>query len=98
MNNIQAVSGRTFNVGGGNFSSASLQELTTLCRDITGNTIPIRSVTENRPADLRIYISDNTRIETASGWSPTTPIGDSLQEIFEWIRKDERILKPILDK
>ena len=98
MDNMNTVNGQTFNAGGGNFSSASLQELTVHCQHITGNTIPIHSVAENRPSDLRIYITDNTRIQAVSGWSPRIPLADSLQEIFDWIRKEEALLRPVLDK
>ncbi|MDR3715414.1 MAG: NAD-dependent epimerase/dehydratase family protein [Puia sp.] len=97
MNNMEKIDGQTFNVGGGDFSSASLRELTIHCQRITGNMIPIRPVPENRPSDLRIYMTDNARIQAASGWSPTIPLADSLEEIFDWIRREEALLKPILD-
>jgi CDP-paratose 2-epimerase len=50
------------NVAGGLENSASLQELTALCQEITGNTIQIASVTENRPSDLRIFIADCSKL------------------------------------
>lgn len=97
MNNMEKVNGQTFNVGGGSFSSASLMELTDWCRKITGNTIPVKPVLDNRPADLRIYMTDNSKITDATGWAPAFTVGETLEEIFQWIRKNEGALKPILD-
>ena len=51
-----------FNIGGGMANSASLVEMTSLCEKITGNKISIGSIIENRPADLRMYISDNSKM------------------------------------
>jgi CDP-paratose 2-epimerase len=96
INNMEKISGQTFNVGGGQFSSASLRELTAYCREITGNTIPIHSVLENRASDLRIYMTDNKKIHSFSGWSPAIGIKATLEEIYNWIKSEENILKPIL--
>ena len=57
-------------MGGGLERSVSLKELTEICRQLTGNTIPIRKVTLERPADLKIYITDSLKIKSVSGWSP----------------------------
>jgi len=40
---IAKLRGEIFNVGGGNFSSLSLLETTNLCREISGNTVDIKS-------------------------------------------------------
>ncbi len=89
-------SGETFNVGGGNEVSLSLLELTLLCEKITGNHIHIDKVIESRQADIRIYITDNSKIINASGWTPQIGVEQILQEIFIWIRDNEQSLKPIL--
>ncbi|MFN3917731.1 MAG: NAD-dependent epimerase/dehydratase family protein [Flavobacteriales bacterium] len=89
-------SGKIFNAGGGLKSSASLQEMTTICQEITGNKIVIDSEIENRPADLRIYITDNTKIISEIGWSPKKGVKDVFVDVFNWIRDNEESLKPIL--
>lgn len=50
------------NVAGGLECSASLQELTTLCQEITGNAIEIAGIPDNRANDLRIFIADCTKL------------------------------------
>ena len=81
--------GQTFNVGGGTDSSLSLAEATELCRDITGNTVPIHRVEQNRPADLKLYITDNGRVRRATGWEPRRTPRETLQAIYDWIRAEE---------
>jgi CDP-paratose 2-epimerase len=48
LHNMDKVNGEILNVGGGVEVSASLQELTQICQEVTGKTIPINKVTENR--------------------------------------------------
>lgn len=88
--------GRVFNAGGGLTGSASLREMTEICERITGNRIDIGSVSENRPADLRVYISDNSKIEGEIGWSPKIGVERIFADIFEWICANESTLEPIL--
>jgi CDP-paratose 2-epimerase len=89
-------SGRVYNAGGGLSCSASLQEMSTICSEITGNKIKIDSDPVNRPADLRIYISDNTRILSETGWKPEKDAKAIFADIYNWIRQNESQLKPIL--
>ena len=56
------VNGETFNVGGGTDISLSLLELTGLCQELSGNRIQIDSESQNREADIRIYISDCKKV------------------------------------
>ena len=58
--------GRVYNVGGGNDVSASLLELTEICRRETGREIPIAEVPETSSVDLRIYVGDSRRVEAIS--------------------------------
>jgi CDP-paratose 2-epimerase len=67
-----------------------------MCEKITGNRIEIGNVIEGRQADIRIYITDNTKIKKISGWQPQIMSEQILQEIFEWIRNNEKNLKAIL--
>ncbi|MEY3051614.1 MAG: hypothetical protein RLY31_1399 [Bacteroidota bacterium] len=89
--------GKVYNVGGGLAGSTSLQEMTTLCRQITGNEVPVRPELQGRPADLRIYLSDHAKITRETGWRPEKSTSDILTDIFHWIRANETTLKPILD-
>ena len=86
---------RLFNVGGGTASSLSLLETTALCAEITGNNVAIESVPENRPADLKLYITDNTRVGDAIGWRPRKTAKETLVDIFTWIHDSEDLVRRI---
>jgi CDP-paratose 2-epimerase len=96
IGDFERYRGQVFNVGGGAEYSLSLAECTTLCREITGNSILIASEAGVRPADVRIYISDTTKLRAVAGWSPKLGAKALLTDIFDWIQKDEAALKPLL--
>lgn len=96
LHHIEKFDGQTFNVGGGRNVSSSLQELTHFCQEISGNTIPIEPVPDNRKADIRIYISDCSRIRDLTGWEPKRTVQQTLLDIYSWIKENEHQLKPIL--
>ena len=96
IHEIEKFSGKVYNAGGGLKTSTSLLEMTRLCAEITGNKLQIGSELENRPADLRIFITDNSRIEREIGWKPLKKVEDILTDTFNWINKNEKQLKNIL--
>ena len=96
LNSIEKLSGSIFNVGGGWEVSVSLKELTQLSQQYTGNTIPISSVMENRPADIRIYLTDNSKVIKATGWKPEITVENIIEEIVFWIKNNEKQLEGVL--
>lgn len=96
LHNWDKVNGKVYNVGGGLEVSASLLEMTGICRQISGNEIDIQGVVEDRAADIRIYVTDNTLVTTETGWKPQKSVNDIFAEIYAWIRNNEESLKPIL--
>ena len=87
--NLSSLSGEIFNVGGGADHSLSLRETTALCREITGKAIPIQHREDNRPADLKLYITDNRRVTAATGWQPRRCPRTTLTAIHDWIEAEE---------
>jgi CDP-paratose 2-epimerase len=96
MHQIDKFNGQTYNVGGGREISASLQEMTKTCEMISGNKINIQAIPETRKADIRLYITDNTRISSVTGWAPRITVSEILEDVFLWIKNNEQQLKPIL--
>lgn len=96
IEHLEALSGGLYNVGGGREISVSLSELTGLCETSTGKSIDIASVAETRDADIPLYLTDNTRITEATGWVPTISPDAIIEEIVEWLREHEALLRPIL--
>lgn len=96
MHHLDEINGEIFNVGGGTEISLSLNEMTTLCEEITGNKIPIKQVPENRTADIRIYITDNSKVTAKTGWKPQISPKQIFSEIYKWIKENEQQLASIL--
>jgi len=97
IDHLDTLSGSLFNVGGGVAVSASLLELTRLCQEVTGKTIPIASEPETRAADIPWYITDNNKIYRTTGWQPEKSVPDIVEDIFCWIKDHEESLRPILN-
>jgi CDP-paratose 2-epimerase len=97
IHNLETFEGQIFNVGGGLEVSFSLKELTSLCEDITGNKIPIQSVPENRAADIRIYVTDNSKINHFTAWRAKRNVETLIKETFDWMKTNEKSLKQILN-
>lgn len=96
IHQIEKFEGKVYNVGGGLENSASLLEMTKICEKITGNSIQIASEKETRTADLRIFITDNSRIETEIGWKPKKSVETVFRDIYNWIQANEKQLESIL--
>lgn len=96
LENFDTFSGDVFNIGGGKDNSVSLKELTNLCEEVTGNKISIDSIKEDRPADLRFFITDSTKFLKMSGLSWGKDARQTIQDIYTWIKNNETDLKPIL--
>lgn len=96
LNLIPTLSGEIFNVGGGYNNSISLNQLTTLCQSLTGNSPKISYSEEVRQGDVPIYISDNTKVIKATDWYPKISVETTLTEILKWIQDNSELLKPIL--
>lgn len=96
IHDISAFNGKIFNVGGGIDSSLSLQELTVLCEKVTGNKISIKSIPEDRVADIRLYITDNAKITEACGWKPQRTPENIISDVYKWLVDNESELEDIL--
>ncbi len=96
LHNLEDYNSEVYNVGGGTKNSFSLLELTRACEQVTGNTIEISSVAENRPDDLPIYLSDSTKIRAKSGWKPKKNLTQTVTEIAQWITENKETVSRIL--
>lgn len=95
IHNILQFDGHIFNAGGGRSNSISLMEMSGLCENICGHKIEIESVTEQRLADLRIYISDYSKLNQSINWAPKYSLDKVFTDIFDWINQNEKTLKPL---
>lgn len=96
LEHFDQLDGEIFNVGGGSSNSLSLIETTQLCQAITGKSTQIQAYPEGRPGDIPIFITDSAKVINKTGWQPTITPEASLQDIYQWISKNEAILSAIL--
>ena len=92
-----AWGGNALVVGGGVKGSLSLLEMTKICEEITGNKIVISPVLQDREADIRIYVTDNSKLYEKSSWRPIKTNRELFEDIFMWIKNNENQLKGILN-
>jgi CDP-paratose 2-epimerase len=96
LNRFAELDGRVFNVGGGLGSSLSLCETTAACRRVIGRSIPVGSVPETREGDVRVYVTDNSAVTTATGWVPRRTPDQILADIHAWVTAREPDLRRLL--
>jgi CDP-paratose 2-epimerase len=97
LHHFEKVNGHTFNAGGGLLSSTSLKELTTICSEVSGNSVKENMVSETRKGDIPLYITDNARIINHIGWQPKRNVTNVVTDIFNWIQQNEKQLSQILN-
>jgi CDP-paratose 2-epimerase len=97
MADFDKYSGNPYNVGGGCEVSTSLLELTSICEEITGNKIEIGAVSETRDADIAYYIGDSSAIKNTSGWTPQISVREIVSDVYQWIRENDLVLRPIFN-
>ena len=96
IHNMDKLNGGLFNVGGGEEIDYLVKELTAVCQKVTGNKVSIAEIEEDRQADIRIYISDNSLVSSVTGWQPTTTVESIVTDIYHWIKNNEALLKTTL--
>ena len=94
--NFDSYQDGRYNVGGGREISASLLELTELCRRVTGKTISVEPSKEQRPGDLRVYISDSRRVSRVNGWRPSRGVETTVEDLYRWLSDRSELLRTIL--
>ena len=92
---LDHCTGETFNVGGGRHVSTSLRELTSLCQEVVGHKVPIAEETETSSVDIPLYISDHRKASQAFEWQPLRTVQEIVEDIFQWLRTNEVVLKSI---
>ncbi|MFC1827845.1 NAD-dependent epimerase/dehydratase family protein [Thermodesulfobacteriota bacterium] len=87
--------GRSYNVGGGNAVSSSLLELTNICEQITGKKIIIEPKKKTSSVDIRIYISDTTKVQNDFGWTAQRDVPKIVTDITKWITNNYSNLETV---
>ncbi|GIW11692.1 MAG: CDP-paratose 2-epimerase [Dehalococcoidia bacterium] len=74
-----------YNVGGGPANSLSLLELIDLLERRLGRTVHYQFAPW-RPGDQRVYLSDLSAIQAATGWSPQVGVEEGVDRLLAWLQ------------
>jgi CDP-paratose 2-epimerase len=96
INSLDRINGRIYNAGGSRGVSLSLLEATQECSRITGNCLKIGKVLKERPGDIKIYLTDNRKVNEDLSWKPKRSAVRVLSDTYRWIRAYEKLLKQSL--
>jgi CDP-paratose 2-epimerase len=91
--NMRTLSGQVFNIGGGPANTTSLLELLDQIAALHGRR-PRVDWSQWRPGDQRYYVSDFSKFQTATGWTPQVSIRDGVRRLYDWLCRSERKLSP----
>ncbi|MEN3377067.1 MAG: CDP-paratose 2-epimerase [Hyphomicrobiales bacterium] len=84
LDNIETVSGRIFNLGGGPENATSLLELLDSIGQLRGAP-PQVSYQSWRPGDQPWYVSDVGALAAATGWHPRIGLSQGLRTLVQWL-------------
>ncbi len=93
--NIHTLSGQAFNIGGGKENTISLLEFIELINEIHAKKPPVYF--DNwRPGDQRYYVSDSSKFQAATGWTPSVNIRQGVRKLYQWLLESRgRIAAPL---
>ncbi len=88
-----AVSGNTYNIGGGPERSLSIwAEFGPILEGLLDRPVPVR-FQDQRPGDQFVFISDTAKFSKDTGWRPKYSLEDGIQNLFDWIASNIDLFK-----
>lgn len=81
--NIRTLAGQVFNIGGGPENTTSLLELIEEISELHGGQ-PRVEWGNWRPGDQRYYVSDFSKFQTATGWTPKVSTREGIELLYNW--------------
>jgi CDP-paratose 2-epimerase len=95
MENIEAISGQAFNMGGGVANTVSLLELCDMISAIAGRKPDVR-FDDWRPSDQKYYVSDFSKFSAITGWTPQVGTLEGVERLYHWL--GENAVSPETEK
>ena len=90
---LNRIFNNTFNIGGGEKSFISLNQLTLKCQKLTNNNIKIGKVSKTSIFDIPYYVSDNKKVKKMYNWKPSKDIDVIIKDIYNWLNSDYKKLR-----
>ena len=94
LENIDQISGRAFNWGGGPANAVSLLTLLHEIGAILGRA-PTVEFSDWRPGDQRWFVADTRLVDRTLGLSPRKPWREGVRELASWLQGQRKKAKPV---
>ncbi len=88
---IETVSGKAFNLGGGPENAVSLRQVLACIEDLVGRSIRL-SYSDWRPGDQRYYVSNASAARRVLGLAAATPWRDGIADLATWLASEHNLL------
>src|ERR1700722_3788799 len=82
--------GKAYNIGGGPGNVISLLDLIAFIEKRRGKKLPY-AISEWRPGDQKVFVSDIRRAQSELGWKPATRCHEGMDLLFDWINANEQM-------
>jgi CDP-paratose 2-epimerase len=93
VENIDAVAGEVFNIGGGSNNTISIwTEFGPALEKMLGRDIPIKRDAW-RPGDQKVFIADIRKAAKKLNWQPEIDLQTGMQRLFDWIVENEALFE-----
>ncbi len=93
LQNIDALRGEVFNVGGGPQNTLSIwTEFGPLLAELAGREVPAARAGW-RPGDQRVFIADIRKIAEKLGWQPAISPQQGIRDLFEWVSSNPTLFR-----
>ena len=87
---MPALAGQAFNIGGGAENTISLLELVELITELQGKD-PVVRFDDWRTADQQYYVSDVRKFGEATGWRPQVDVHTGIAQLTHWLKESARV-------
>jgi CDP-paratose 2-epimerase len=84
LDQIDGTRGEVFNLGGGPASSVSLRELLDVMTTMDRHPLDIM-YRAWRAGDQPWYVSNTSKLQERTGWTPRVPLDTGLQSLDDWL-------------
>ena len=90
---IDSIAGEVFNIGGGPANTVSLLEILDVIREKAGKEMDI-SFEDWRTGDQQYYVSNTTKFQELTGWSPKYSVDEGIEALLQWLCESRGIELP----
>jgi len=91
LDQIDAVSGRIYNIGGGPRNTISVwAEFGPLLERLLGKRLDVR-YGDWRPGDQPVYISDISKVERELNWKPSVTFEAGIERLVRWVQANREV-------